>query len=263
MTVPRTIPSSRRSTAHRPPNSAAWFCSAQRVIRASASSSDSTTLGWVPSQRATSQREYVSRNRGASSRRQFRTTHRSVSNTASPVPLTVKVPSPREAEQPEARESDGDQHQHRRTERLLEQLVQRLVEPAGLLRVVGDRGVQEQHPDDRDRDALADVADLAEGEVGLAVLAGLALGVQVGVEPLAPAAEHQGAGPGAPSWGRTPPPPPRTTGARATTRMLTPTTRIRRGPGARPTPFGVIPWVPPPREEEPIAVRSAVNPRQP
>ena len=70
-------------------------------------------------------------------------------------------------------------HEQHLAERLLEHLVQRLVEAAGLLGVVGDGGVEEQAADDRDGDALGDVADLAEQQVRLAGLAALALGGQV------------------------------------------------------------------------------------
>ena len=66
-----------------------------------------------------------------------------------------------------------------RAEGLVEHLVQRLVEVARLAGVVGDRGVQDQAADDGDGDALADVADLAEHQVRLAGLAGLALGGEV------------------------------------------------------------------------------------
>src|SRR5262249_10316324 len=66
-----------------------------------------------------------------------------------------------EAEESVAGDADRDHAEQERPERLLEQRPEGLVEAAGLLRVVGDGGVQEQHADQADGDALGAVADLA------------------------------------------------------------------------------------------------------
>src|SRR4051794_4543570 len=109
---------------------------------------------------------------------------------ASPGPsaLSGEVPRPGEAEESVAADADRDREQEHRAERLVEHLVQRLVETAGLLGTVVDRGVDEQYPDHADGDALGDVPDLAEQAVGVARLAATALGVEVLEELLAPAA---------------------------------------------------------------------------
>src|SRR3954451_17654680 len=94
---------------------------------------------------------------------------------------------PGKTEQPVAREPDRDQHQYGCSERLLEESVQRFVESSRLLRAVGQGGVQEQRAYDRDRNRLAEVADLAERHIGVAVLAGLAVEIELRTELLGPA----------------------------------------------------------------------------
>ena len=91
-----------------------------------------------------------------------------------------------EAEQPVAADPDRDHAEQQRPERLLQHLLQRLVQPAGLLRVVGDGGVHEQYTDDADGDALGAVPDLAEPDVRRPGLAAVALRAQVLLEPLGP-----------------------------------------------------------------------------
>src|SRR5689334_15351988 len=110
-----------------------------------------------------------------------------VGGRLSPDPRSAReVPGAGEAEESVAGDADRDQAEQERPERLLEHLVQRDVEAARLLRVVGDGGVAEEPADDGEGDALGHVAGLAERDVRPARLAAVALGVEVLAELLGP-----------------------------------------------------------------------------
>ena len=89
------------------------------------------------------------------------------------------MPRPGKAEQPVAGDAEADRDQQHLPERLLQHGLERLVEPAGLLRVVGEGRVAEQAADEGDDGARGIVE---EGARELA-LAAASVVRQLGVDP--------------------------------------------------------------------------------